>query len=334
MDNMNINTTNINMKNDNTSKSSLTNQNTEVIFSNELEELEKNQSTEKIPENNNKSLQQTEENTENSLKNTKISDDNKDNKENILINNDMNVNENKDKLPAMNMNMNFAGNGQPFSSFMANDKINNEKQLANNLKDLAEEAAIMSTMAENIAIANRISQSKLLNNQDLNTSEKINTQATKINENGILKLDKESGIIVDTVVKYDNVIMNKSDVEFFANIVNNNAQNLVSLSSEALEKNIGVSKTLADLIAKSMNENKPFRIDFDNNISIIIKITRDGKLSADFLPSSQVAEAYLKENLPLLKQRFDENNINYGELNQRNQRDKNKDNQRKGRNDE
>ena len=331
---MNINTTNINMKNDNTSKSSSTNQNTEVIFSNELEELEKNQSTEKIPENNNKSLQQTEENTENSLKNTKISDDNKDNKENILINNDMNVNENKDKLPAMNMNMNFAGNGQPFSSFMANDKINNEKQLANNLKDLAEEAAIMSTMAENIAIANRISQSKLLNNQDLNTSEKINTQATKINENGILKLDKESGIIVDTVVKYDNVIMNKSDVEFFANIVNNNAQNLDSLSSEALEKNIGVSKTLADLIAKSMNENKPFRIDFDNNISIIIKITRDGKLSADFLPSSQVAEAYLKENLPLLKQRFDENNINYGELNQRNQRDKNKDNQRKGRNDE
>lgn len=331
---MNINTTNINIKNDNTSKSSSINQNTEVIFSNELEELEKNQSTEKIPENNNKSLQQTEENTENSLKNTKISDDNKDNKENILINNDMNVNENKDKLPAMNMNMNFAGNGQPFSSFMANDKINSEKQLANNLKDLAEEAAIMSTMAENIAIANRISQSKLQNNQDLNVSEKINTQATKINENGILKLDKESGIIVDTVVKYNNVIMNKSDVEFFANIVNNNAQNLDSLSSEALEKNIGVSKTLADLIAKSMNENKPFRIDFDNNISIIIKITRDGKLSADFLPSSQVAEAYLKENLPLLKQRFDENNINYGELNQRNQRDKNKDNQRKGRNDE
>lgn len=331
---MNINTTNINMKNDNTQKSLSSNQNTEVTFSNELEELEKNQSTEKIPENNNKNLQQTEENTENSLKNTKISDDNKDNKENILINNDMNVNENKDKLPAMNMNMNFAGNGQPFSSFMANDKINNEKQLANNLKDLAEEAAIMSTMAENIAIANCISQSKLQNNQDLNASEKINTQATKINENGISKLDKESGIIVDTVVKYNNVIMNKSDVEFFANIVNNNAQNLDSLSSEALEKNIGVSKTLADLIAKSMNENKPFRIDFDNNISIIIKITRDGKLSADFLPSSQVAEAYLKENLPLLKQRFDENNINYGELNQRNQRDKNKDNQRKGRNDE
>ena len=50
---MNINTTNINMKNDNTSKSLSSNQNTEVIFSNELEELEKNQSTEKIPENNN-----------------------------------------------------------------------------------------------------------------------------------------------------------------------------------------------------------------------------------------------------------------------------------------
>ena len=67
---MNINTTNINMKNDNTQKSLSSNQNTEVTFSDELEELEKNQSTEKIPENNNKNLRQTEENTENLLKNT------------------------------------------------------------------------------------------------------------------------------------------------------------------------------------------------------------------------------------------------------------------------
>ena len=45
---MNINTTNINMKNDNTQKSLSSNQNTEVTFSDELEELEKNQSTENL----------------------------------------------------------------------------------------------------------------------------------------------------------------------------------------------------------------------------------------------------------------------------------------------
>lgn len=95
-----------------------------------------------------------------------------------------------------------------------------------------------------------------------------------------------------------------------------------------------MSKALADLIAKSMKDNQPVRIDFDNNISVIIKIGRDGKISADFLPSSQVAEAYLKENLPLLKQRFDESNIEYDELNHRQQKQDEKENQKKGRKDE
>ena len=83
------------------------------------------------------------------------------------------------------------------------------------------------------------------------------------------------------------------------------------------------------MLAKAKEDNQPLRINFDNNISIIIRISRDGKISADFLPSSQIAEAYLKENLPLLKQRFDDNNISYGELNQRENRNKNKDNNRK-----
>ena len=72
-----------------------------------------------------------------------------------------------------------------------------------------------------------------------------------------------------------------------------------------------------------------------NDISVIIRISRDGKITADFLPSSQVAEAYLKENLPLLKQRFDDNNIEYESLNQRERRNPEKENnKKKGRNNE
>ena len=89
------------------------------------------------------------------------------------------------------------------------------------------------------------------------------------------------------------------------------------------------------MLAKSMETNQPVRIDFDNNISVIIKISREGKITADFLPSSQVAEAYLKENLPLLRQRFDDNNIEYDSLNQRERKENNKDNnKKKGRNNE
>ena len=58
----------------------------------------------------------------------------------------------------MTPNMNFSGDGQPFSSFM-NEKEKQDKNpnsvLGATAQDLAEEAAILSTMAENIAIANK-----------------------------------------------------------------------------------------------------------------------------------------------------------------------------------
>lgn len=235
-----------------------------------------------------------------------------------LIDNNMNIQEPHDRLIAeMNSsNMNFNSDGKPFSDFVKGDN----KKLSVSEKDLTEENAILSTMEENIAMANR--------NMVLNVDEK-----TVINEEGIKKVDKNSNIKTDTIVKFDSVIVSKEDAEFFINLVENGGINLNNVkNAEASSK---VSKTLADLLAKSMNENKPVRIDFDNNISVIIRISREGKLSADFLPSSQIAEAYLKENLPLLKQRFDDNNIEYDELNQRRQKQENQnENQKKGRKDE
>lgn len=233
-----------------------------------------------------------------------------------MINNDMNIQDNKDILPQMNPNMNFSGNGQPFSSFMTNNSEDNKSEtLGSSAQDLAEEAAILSTMAENIALANR--------NQALNDTK------TVTNEEGIKKVDSQTGIKIENIVKYDTVIMNEADVEVFANLVENGEINMNNLAPKAAEKSVQVSKTLADMLAKSMETNQPVRINFDNNISVIIRISRDGKITADFLPSSQVAEAYLKENLPILRQRFDENNIDYESLNQRERRNSGKENNRK-----
>lgn len=242
---------------------------------------------------------------------------------NNVINNDFNIQENKDLLPQMNSNMNFSGNGQPFSSFMNNGQgLNSEQKLSSSAKDLAEEAAIMSTMAENIALANK--------NEALKNSEK-----TVIRNEGVKKVDSRTGITTETVVKFDSVIMNQADVEVFANLVEKGSVEMNSLSSESVQKSLQVSKTLADMLAKAKETSQPLRIDFDNNISVIIRISRDGKITADFLPSSQVAEAYLKENLPLLKQRFDEKNIEYDSLNQRERQDSQREhNRKKGRNNE
>ena len=234
-----------------------------------------------------------------------------------LIDNNMNIQETPDKLNLQaGANMNFNSDEQPFAEFVKQD--NQKDVLKTSAKDLEEEKSIMSTMEENIAIANK--------------NMAISKNKTVENEHGIQKVDKKSNLVVDTIVNYDRVVMDKADVEFFANLVENGVLNMSDV--QGAEKSSRVSKALADLLAKAMNDNKPIRIDFDNNISVIIKIDRAGKISADFLPSSQVAEAYLKENLPLLRQRFDDNNIDYNELNQRQRKQDNQDNRKKERKDE
>ena len=281
-----------------------------------------------------------------SLKDETFSDD-KEKEDNNLIDNNINIQEKKEQqLPQMNANMNFNSNGQPFAAFVQNNNENN--QLSASESDLAEENAILSTMSENMAIAqknmllkkdkqNEVAQSVELENiQPQEQSENnVETPKTKTvtNEQGIKKVDAKTNITTETVVKFDDIAMNKSDVDFFANLVENGSVDMNSVTNS--QKSSQVSKTLADMLAKSMEDNKPIRINFDNDISVIIKINKNGKISADFLPSSQVAEAYLKENLPILKQRFDDNNIDYEELNHRKQEQQDdRNNRKKGRKDE
>ena len=268
-------------------------------------------------------LNQKNDKTNSLLKDNTFSDD-KEKEDNNLIDNNINIQEKKEQqLPQMNANMNFNSNGQPFAAFVQNNNDNN--QLSASESDLAEEKAILSTMNENMAIA----QKNMLLNKDNQTAK----TKTVTNEQGIKKVDAKTNITTDTVVKFDDIAMNKNDVEFFANLVENGSVDMNSVQNS--QKSSQVSKTLADMLAKSMEDNKPIRINFDNDISVIIKINKNGKISADFLPSSQVAEAYLKENLPILKQRFDDNNIDYEELNHRKQEQQDdRNNRKKGRKDE
>ena len=305
--------------------------------------------------NEKKPINQKDDNLGSEIKDDIFDTDNKGNhlnnkEDNNLINNDMNIQDKNDPTltPQMNMNMNFNSDGKPFNDFL--NAQNNNEQLVSTQQELAEESAILSTMSENIAIANKNNAlakenlSKKMEKTQINYENNIiddskdnNPFDSKVktvsNSDGIKKVDKKSNITVETVVKYDNLIMDEADVDFFAKLVENGSADMAKDVQQS-QKSSQVSKTLADMLAKSMKDNQPVRIDFDNNISVIIKVSREGKISADFLPSSQVAEAYLKENLPLLKQRFDDNNIEYDELNQRKQRqDDNKD-RKKGSKDE
>ena len=140
--------------------------------------------------------------------------------------------------------------------------------------------------------------------------------------------------------------MTEKDATFFANLVKNSevteqvtaettksfAENVKQVTEDA--KTATVSKALADMIGEASKTNKPFRIDFDKDISVIIKVDKDGKISAEFLPGDKAVEQYLRNSMPLLKQKFDDEQIDYKELNYRQSNKQNKERRNKENKDE
>ena len=144
----------------------------------------------------------------------------------------------------------------------------------------------------------------------------------------------------DLTMDYDSLNISKEDALFFNEIVKNpqfsigieqnqliNLGELTSTTDIQAYKSMEVSKTLFDLIEKARDTQKPVRLDFDNNVTIIMKIDKEGKITAEFIPGDKAVEAYLRNNIPFLKQRFDEQNIVYNDLyyrqNNKNQRQRN-----------
>ena len=90
-------------------------------------------------------------------------------------------------------------------------------------------------------------------------------------------------------------------------------------NTENVQKNVQVSSVLMEKLSESMKTNQPFRIDFDKDVSVIIKVNKDGSLAANFIPGDKAVEQYLRNNIASLRQRFDEQNLPYSELSYSNQ---------------
>lgn len=123
--------------------------------------------------------------------------------------------------------------------------------------------------------------------------------------------------------------MDKNDVTFFLNLVQNqqmSAQstqlqnqnainnNFTEIKTEATQSTVQVSQTLLDALNESVKTGKPFRIDFDKDIAVIMKVDKNGVLSANFIPGDAAVENYLRNNIESLKQSFNEQGLNYNEL--------------------
>lgn len=125
--------------------------------------------------------------------------------------------------------------------------------------------------------------------------------------------------------------MNNNDITFFVNLTqginNTNAANSAALNisnitaqssgvekTESTAQSMQVSQTLLNALTESMQTNKPFRIDFGSDVAVIMKVDKNGNLSANFIPGSAAVESYLRNNIELLRQNFDNQNLPYNEL--------------------
>ncbi len=143
----------------------------------------------------------------------------------------------------------------------------------------------------------------------------------------------------DLTMNYDTASISKDDAKFFIDMVDNKQfavqgepprTSMVQFANEIgpTYKSQPTSNVLQNLIEKAYTENKPVRIDFDNNVSVIMKIDKSGKLTAEFIPGDKAVEEYLRNNIRSLKNRFDEQDLPYNDLFYRQSRNPNKENQK------
>ena len=132
----------------------------------------------------------------------------------------------------------------------------------------------------------------------------------------------------DIDFNYDSLSMDFADAMFFINLAKEglfsvtsntegNVETIVQTEiaqTTTAQKTVEVTNKLTELIEKAQNTQKPVRISFDNDVSVILKIDKHGKLTAEFIPGNVEVENYLRNNIASLKQRFDEQNLPYNDL--------------------
>lgn len=179
----------------------------------------------------------------------------------------------------------------------------------------------------NTLLTGEVSVNDLQNAQKngLLNSNQLNNIQMLVNANQQLSdVTRLAGTFAATKVDYSNIAMGADDAKFFSDLVKNadkTLQGVVSDLQSGIEqkaqqaaKNVKISSTLMNALQDAVKTNQPFRINFDKDVSVIIKVNKDGALSATFIPGDKAVEEYLRQNISTLRQRFDEQDLPYSDL--------------------
>lgn len=163
------------------------------------------------------------------------------------------------------------------------------------------------------------------------TNEDANLMIDSIGLNPYLEFNFEDYEIEETF-NYDTKTIENVDAMFFLNIsnqadtINLKLTDNLNVIDATNYKTMEVSKTLGDMLFKASEDNKSVRLDFDNHVTVVLKVAKDGKIDASFFPQNKEVENYLKNNIDYLKVRFDEQSIAYSNISYKPYKEPNKNN--------
>lgn len=165
---------------------------------------------------------------------------------------------------------------------------------------------------------------ELLSNTNMPFSEMLNQKLSGTDTD----LNAESINDIGIDYNYETISMSLEDAMFFINLTKEGqfsvetaptgeVKSVVQIEvvqTTASKKAVEVTNQITTLIEKAQKTQKPVRITFDNNVSVILKIDKHGKVTAEFIPGSVEVENYLRNNISALRQKFDEQNLPYNDL--------------------
>jgi hypothetical protein len=216
-----------------------------------------------------------------------------------------------------------------FKSFTEELEVTKKELLSENKENLEQNKAASILDAEK-NLKNKINEKTNIANhfQRLNQPELPMSLVDKIKKLKSTSLNEKS-------YKINLKNLNENDVDFLKKLTKHNEinlqlpqfQNQQNLNTNITNAEISYqstdfSKTFTDMVNQAFKSQKPVRIDFDKEIAVILKIDKQGRVSAEFIPGDKAAEAALRNALPELQAKFNEEKLPYKELKSRNYNDK------------
>lgn len=210
------------------------------------------------------------------------------------------------------------------------DRKDNSQVLHETEEELAEDESILSTEEENLEMARRNIEKNRLSDEEYKTTEEdmlfMNEIVALNNQVHIEKSEskEKTASIINALMsqtmnvtnhnKIDLSELNKADVDCIVGLLRRGTQDSSSFTDENNDELDNLSRKFLALLKDSIINNKVFRIDFDKDISVIIKINKDGQLNVELQTTDEKLALHIKENLHILKEKFEALNVKYDKI--------------------